>query len=455
MSLASLLSIARTALITHQRALDVTGHNIANATTPGYTRQRLELAAEIPLWTPQGTVGRGVRGVGVFNARDMFLDAAFRREQGSFAHADTLRSALSRVESAFNEPSDIGIGAALDGIFNAFAELAESPASGSTRIATRAAADLLATRLREADGRLTAETTALRRSFDDTVARINELGQEIADLNRQIVALGGPLNTAPDLTDMRDQRLDELSSLAGVRVLERGHGSVAVLIGDAMLVDGAQAQQIETRFIPGGGLAAGLVGSARNLLPGSGQLMAFSELSTEGIPGVRAELDRLASALVTTMNGLHSSGTNHSGVTGINLFDPAGTTAATIRLSDEVLADAGNIVAGATAAPGDNTIALQLAALRTAGFPALNSDTPAGFYAGVVSSLGTIVRDAAQAAETAEVIASGIGAQRNAVHGVSTDEEMVKLIQQQQAFSAAARLVVVADEMMQDVLRMV
>src|SRR5690606_20710911 len=126
-----------------------------------------------------------------------------------------------------------------------------------------------------------------------------------------------------------------------------------------------------------------------------------------------------------------------------------------IAVSAAVLADPTNIVTGATAASGDNSIALQLAALRDTPFAALNSDTPGAFYAGVVGSLGSIVRDATQAAEASDVVLAGIETQRQSVHGVSTDEEMVKLIQQQQAFSAAARLVVVADEMMQDGLRMV
>ncbi|HET9064816.1 MAG TPA: flagellar hook-associated protein FlgK [Gemmatimonadales bacterium] len=455
MSLASLLSIARTAMMTHQRALDVTAHNIANANTPGYTRQRLELAAEIPLSTPYGTVGRGVRGVAIFNTRDQFLDAAFRGEQGKFAHADTLRSALQRVQGVLNEPSDTGIGAALDGLWSAFSDLANSPASGATRVATRAAATTLVNRLHEADSRLSSESVAIRNGFDEGIARINQLGQEIADLNREIVARGGPLDTAPDLTDLRDVKIDELATLTAVRVLPRDNGAVAVLTGDGMLVDGAFAQQLETRVLAGGGLAAGMVGSTRTVNLGGGSMQALSELTTQGVPAVRAELDRLAAELVSTVNGLHQAGTTTGGATGIAFFDPAGVTAGTIALSADVLADPANIVTGATAAPGDNSVALALANLGQTGFPGLNGDSPGRFYAGVVSSLGTIIRDATQSADAASVITAGIEAQRSAVHGVSTDEEMVKLIQQQQAFSAAARLVVVADEMMQDVLRMV
>ena len=97
MSLASLLSIARSALTTHQRAIDVTGHNIANASTPGYTRQRLAIVAETPVRTPLGTVGRGVTDQGVFAERNVFLDATVRREQGNLGRSDTLRDMLGHA----------------------------------------------------------------------------------------------------------------------------------------------------------------------------------------------------------------------------------------------------------------------------------------------------------------------------------------------------------------------
>lgn len=455
MSLASLLSIARSALQTHQRSIDVTAHNIANANTPGYTRQRLVTVAETPLTTPDGTVGRGVRALGVFNSRDQFLDASFRNEQGRFSHADTLRSALQRVEGVFGEPSDSGIGAALDGLWSAFSDLAESPASAAVKVTTRAAAQTLVNRLHAADQRLGTEMVALRQQYGDTVARVNQLATEIADLNREIVARGGPLETAPDLTDMRDARIDELASLTAVRVLPRDHGAVAVLTGDAMLVDGAFAQQLEVRTLTGGGLAVGIVGSTRNTVIGGGQLQALEELSTQGIPAVQAELDRLTAALVAAVNTAHTAGQNNAGTTGIPFFAPTGTTAGTIALSAEVLADPLNVVTGTTALAGDNSVALALAGLGSTGFGTLDGDTPGQFFSGVVAGLGVAIQDASQAADASEVITAGIEAQRQAVHGVSTDEEMVKLIQQQQAFSAAARLVVVADEMMQDVLRMV
>lgn len=455
MALSNLMSIARTALLTHQRSLDVTGHNIANANTPGFTRQQLLIQAEEPLRSPLGAIGRGIRAVGITSARDAFLDAAFRRERGAFAQSDTLRSMLQRVEDVFQEPGENGLGATLDALFAAFSDLADRPASGAARVGVRQAASQLALQLNNADARLQAEEAAIGGEFRSTVARVNQIAQQVAVLNRQIVAAGSPPRSAPDLVDAREGLIDELSGLIGVRTLPRPDGSVGVVAGDVLLVDGGFAQALEAQVLPGGGMAATVQGGTRIISPVSGALRALGELSTDGVRSVRVELDRLASQLVTSINALHASGTNPAGDTGVPFFDPAGLTAGSIRLSAQVTGSVDQIAAGTTGASGDNAVALGLAALRDIASAGLNGQTPGAFFVSLVNTVGLIVRDADQGARTAEVVLANVTAQRASASGVSTDEEMVNLIAQQQAFSAAARLVTVADEVMQDVLRMV
>ena len=107
MSLLTLLSIARSALLTQQRAMSVSAQNIANASTPGYSRQRLNLVAATPLLTPLGALGRGVADAGISRVRDRVLDAAYRRESGLLADATARQTVLEQVEGAFGEPSDI------------------------------------------------------------------------------------------------------------------------------------------------------------------------------------------------------------------------------------------------------------------------------------------------------------------------------------------------------------
>ncbi len=455
MTLVSLLSIAKTALQTHQRAIDVTGHNIANVMTPGYTRQRLNLTAETPLRSEKGLIGRGVTDTGISAERNLFLDAAYRREAGNFAHADTLRTLMGRVEGVFNEPSDQSLGAALDGLFTAFNDLANDPGGGASRAAVRQAANELVQRFHAISARLDEVSSATDQHFRDAVGTVNGLTSQIADLNRRIVARGGPQQNAADLVDERARLLDQLATLTGVRVLGRSDGSVGVLIGDSLVVDGAFAQRLEARPQGGGGLALGVVGTTRGMTGLSGTLAALTELGTQGVPGVRAELDRLAAELVTQVNTIHRTGTTPGGATNTDFFDPTGLQAGTIALAAPIVASPNAIAAGTSGLPGDGSVALQLVGLRQTTLAALNGSTVGEFYIGLLANVASIVRDATTEAVTAETLRSGTQAQRAAETGVSTDEELVHLIAQQQAFSAAARLVGVADEMMQDLLRMV
>ncbi len=281
MSLASLLSIARSALTTHQRAIDVTGHNIANASTPGYTRQRLAIVAETPFRTPLGTVGRGVTDQGVFAERNVFLDATVRREQGNLGRSDTLRDMLGQVEAVFGEPSESGLGATIDAFFSAFSDLANDPSSLAARSVVRQAGSSLIQQVGLIAGRLTDLATDTTTRTEGTVSQVNALALQIADLNRAIVVEGGPNRTAPDLEDQRGQLLDELSTMVQVRVIDRTDGTVGVIAGDTLLVDGKFAQQLEVRPLVGGGIGVAVVGSTRLLDPIGGTLAGLTALGQQ------------------------------------------------------------------------------------------------------------------------------------------------------------------------------
>lgn len=455
MSLASLLGIAKSALTTHQRSIDVTAHNIANVMTPGYTRQRLLLSAEVPLRTHLGTIGRGVTDNGVQAERNSYLDASFRREQGSFSHADTLRTLMGRVEGVFAEPSDHSLGAALDGLFNAFNDLANDPSGSANRAVARQAANEVIQNLHSLGAQFDGIAATIDSQFKDTIAQVNQISVRLANLNRLIVSQGGPQHNAADLVDERGRLLDQLAGFTGVRVLPRSDGSVGVLAGDQLIVDGAFAQELESRPQPGGGYAVGVKGGTRLIGGLSGALAGLIELGTQGLPGVRGEVDRLVAALVTEVNTIHRSGSTPGGATGTDFFDPARLTADSISLAAPIAASPANIAAGATSAPGDGTIALQIAALRSLSLGSLNGSSIPEFYTSLVSNVGSIVSDAGSEASTAEILLSATEAQRHAEHGVSTDEELIHLMAQQQAYAAAARLVSVADEMVQDLLRLV
>jgi flagellar hook-associated protein 1 FlgK len=452
-SLVSLLSIARSALLIHQRAMAVTGNNVANAQTPGYSRQRLEMVEATPLWTPHGTMGRGVDAVTVSRARDIFYDRAFRRESGLLGGASTQGDLLSQLESALGEPGDNGLGAVIDGMFSAFSGLANDPASGTSRMLVRQAATRLVDQFHQTDARIGQLIQDGADRLAGQVEQVNQITHQITALNNQILAAGP--NGSPTLEDQRDLLLDQMSSLMSIQVVERPDHTVAVQAGGAFIVDGAQSRDLAMRTSATGGPAIGFVTDPGTIDPGGGSMKALIDLTNTTLPGYRAQLDQLAQNLVTQTNVIHRSGFTLSGATAIDFFDPAGTTAATIQLSASILASPDAIAAGDMPSGGDGGMALRLGDLVRVPLAGLGGRSIRDFYVNVAGSIGIAVSDALQQTSIQQALVDNADSQRQQVSGVSVDEEMVQLIAQQQAYGAAARLVTVANDMIQDLLQMI
>ena len=454
MSLNSILSIARSALAMQQRSVDVASHNIANASTEGYRRQRLDLVAEDPLRTPDGTIGRGVTGVGIERARDTFLDASFRQESGLLGRFNTTNQLLSGVESIFDESGANGLGASLDGLLAAFSDLANDPSSASARGLVAQSAEALTQRFHSAADRLATVNADLLERMKGEVGDVNNLGAQIADLNRQIVAAAKGVS-APDLEDKRDLLIDRLSRIVDVQVIEHPDHAVTVVTGGALLVDGAQHGELEVRSLAAGGYGLGSKASHAPINISSGSLKGLSDLSSSTIPGIQKQLDQFASAVVQEVNAIHRTGTTTAGATGTDFFDSVGVTASSMTVAAPIRLSVDNIAAGATGAAGDNAIALKLAQLRTTPVKSAGGQTLGEFYGGVVTSIATLTRAAEQGSTSQDALVANVQAQRSSATEVSIDEEMVSLIKGQQAFAAASKIVNAADEMMQSILDMV
>lgn len=455
MSLSEMMDIARSALLTQQKAMGVTGHNIANANTPGYTRQIARVSAADPLRTPIGTIGRGVTLSAIDRARSGFLDSQVRTQSGGLGYSTTLRDALGQVQDAFGEPSDSALGAGIDGFFSAWSDVANDPSAQTPRNLLRQSAQSLADRFHQMDDQLTAVGQNAREQFQGAVDTVNALSKQIAQLNGQIQSSRGTGGTASDLQDQRDLLIDQMSQLVQTRVISHTDGSVGVVAGGNLLVDGGQVQALKVVDLAGGGFGAGIVGSPGVIDTGEGQIGALADFSTNELPAARARLDALAGAIVAQVNQAHQSGVTLTGATNVAFFDPAGTTAHSIALSAPVQASLDNIAAGTTAVPGDGGVALQLGQLNGAAVAALGGQSIRGYYNDSVSLVASQVRDATNSAAAQSTLVSNLDAQRTAESGVSVDEELTRMIEQQQAYQAAAKMVNVADQMMQTVLQMV
>lgn len=440
----NILNIARSAIVAHQTAVQVTSQNVSNAQTPGYTRQRATLESGPGVSTLYGRVGSGVAVRDISRTRDALLDLTYRREAGNSADFEMRRQLLGQVEELFGELSDSGFSATMDSFWASWSDLANNPENGSVRGLVKQQAGQVAFALNNYSGRLGVLRENVTTRLERSVEEVNHLARQLADINRQVATSEASGRSAPDLRDNRDRLLDELSQLARIQVVERRDNTVAVYLGTSTLVDGTDSRLLRMDP-PDQELRIGST-LVRDV---GGSLGAMVDLRDQEIPLVARRLDDFARTLVEQVNAIHVAGT------GREFFDSTRLTAGVIALSTDV--DDPNVIGTVPGAPGDNRVALELAALRErdVAFATAGPRTFGGFYGELIADVGLKVNSAERSSVVYGTLASQADIRRSSVGGVSTDEEMMNLMKHQQAYAAATRLVQVADEMMKTVLNMV
>ena len=459
MGIAVSLDIAMRALLAQQAAVDAVAHNISNVATPGYTRQRVKMQALQGFGSPAlPSAGGGVSVVSVDRVRDLFVDFQIRTANHNAGRHEARTASLRQVEIALAEPSDSGLRAAMSRFWNAWRDLSNSPDLTATRaVLVEASKDLASTaqtirgsfvRLRaEADARMVAGAN-----------EINALATEISSLNQQIAELVGIGNRAPDLSDQRDLAMDRLSVLIDVRYRERDDGRIDVTIGGRSIVRGTQAFAIYGDPNVGNSNYVDLkfVADDADVTITSGQLGGLLEQRDTYLTARIGDLDALMGEMITDVNVVHAAGRGLDGTTGIAFF--TGTDASDIAVNTVVsgdldkLAAATNWSAGDGTPPGDGTNAAAISDLQYASQAALNNDTYDEFYESVVSSIGAAVRGAQRLAQGQNLLVTQLEQVRQSTSGVNLDEELVQLNRYQRAYQAAARLISVIDDMLDQLI---
>lgn len=457
MAISDILNAGRSSLIAQQRALKVNGNNIANVSTPGYTRQRAVLEA-VPT-----SAGGGVRVADVEQIVDRFVETRLLGQSSSAAGASARRDLLEGVQSLF-PVGDASVSGALQDFFAAANELSAHPEDLAVRNDLLDRAETLAGKLRSSAEGL----GAVQREADDRVgadvADANGILSRIADLNRSIqVEEATTGSSANELRDQRRSALGELAKLVGIRTVENDDGSVDVATRSGVaLVTGSNASRLEARLGTTLGLDGvplhdvGVVAPDDSLIPlGSdpgGSIGARLGVRDDEVVTHAASLDAIAVTLRDAVNGVQTdpAGRDLDGLVGSALF--AGTGAADLTVA---LTDPRGLAAAQSTTAGDNANALALADLRTATHAGLSGQTLTGAMGTLQSEVGASVRDATDAATVQDGLLANVQAQRDAVSGVSLEEEFTDMIRFQRAFQAAAQLISVGDSMLQELLAMV
>ncbi len=459
------LEIGRRALQAQQAGLNVTGHNIANANTPGFSRRQINL--ENAISRVNSGIGSGADVADIQRQRNTFDDAQMRVQQQVLGRWESLERALGSIEAIFNEPagagsseagtifnepSGMGLSGSLSRFWNAWQDLANVPESGAARAAVRQEADFLVTTLHQYNAKLNETRTELDEEVVSEVEEINAILDQLGDINAELPAAGFSGGDDGDLKDRRDLLLDRLSNKIDISINERANGQISVLLSGHNLVDGDSVSHLRVRQVPQDGRAISQIvyeddGAVAPI--GEGRLRGLVDVRDQIVPDMLGRLDEMAVGLVERVNGLHRAGYGLDGGTGNNFFDPESTTASNIAISRAVLEDLDNIAASADGNSGDNGLALAVSAVRNEGILEDGTQTMDGFYNEMLGEIGARSREAQTMAENNRLFAQQIENRRQSVQGVSLNDEASQLVLFQRAYQAAARAVSIIDDMME------
>lgn len=308
-------SIGISGLDAARKGLDVIGNNIANAATEGYHRQRVELRPGFARQDGSVLIGGGVDVQSVTRIIDSLLETELLHQKASFEQVAQEHSTLRSVEAAFGElAGDTGLNAAIDGFFNALADLSVHPDGIVWQNQAVSAAETMAGQFRNLAQTLTTIETQIRLEVEKTVERINNLATQIAQLNGNIARIEVSGAQANNLKDERDQLINELAALIGVQTQQRDYGVVDVNVGGIPVVAGTSTIQLEVGLAPDGSLGITPAGSyTYETTVQDGSLAGLLALKNTILADIHSDLDTLAAAIIQQINQYHTQGVGSAG----------------------------------------------------------------------------------------------------------------------------------------------
>lgn len=456
------LHVALSGLRAQRQVMETIGHNIANASTSGYTRQRVTLTPGMPYTLPgvAGPAGPLMKGTGVeareiVRVADLFVEAQLREQRGLLAEKEQRSNTVSQVESVFGEPGEEGLGAAMSAFWNAWEELTVNPESLAVRRSLIYQADSLVQAFRRIASQLGSMRDNLDFEVEQSAEIINALSAAVASLNVKIARAAAAGANANDLVDERERLVTELRTYLDVRVRQEADGKLSLFLGNRALVLEETSYQVNVEQDPLSGYHR-LVWESDSLPLdlGGGRIASQIYMRDEYIPQLLSDLDSLAMRIAREVNGLHAGGYDLDGnpVTG-TAFEEffVGSSLGDLAVNPALEGDPRGIAASAGSGEGDAENARRIALLKDARVMG-GGYTYEDYYRSLVARVGIDARAMKNDAENTRILTRQIESWRESVSGVSIDEEIVRLQEALHAFQAAARAITVMDDALSTII---
>ena len=437
------------ALRFNQVAMDVAAGNIANSSTAGYARRRVEgssvgAPAQLSMWSRYSSSGDGVKVDSINRLVDPLLDARVRVEHANQSYLNRTAAVLDRIESGIGEPGDAGVSAALTKFGSGWQDLANHPDQESARTQVLARAEEVVAALRNQAGNITNEASDQRFRLQATVEEVNVLASDLASTNQSIATAVMSGSDANVLLDQRDALALRLSELTGGVTKIRSDGGADVTIAGVSLVSGQQANTLQIASgVAADGSADGApvtfaISDGASTIPITGavggEAGATADLLNVTLPDYLASLNTVVKTFADEVNAQHTAGYDGAGNPGQPLFsynpgDPIGSLAVAITNPQGV---------AASGVPGGGLDGSNAHALfeKTAGLDA---------YKTLVSGFGSRVASVHRLTANQQVLTAQVDGSREQLAGVNLDEEMVNMLTAQRAYEAASRVITAVD----------
>jgi flagellar hook-associated protein 1 len=461
MSISSLLFTSRDSLLAHQMAIDVTGANVANVNTPGYTRQRVDMKAQGFVEVKAAATQIGVTVDRVERLSSSYIESQIIEQQQNSGYSDALLQGLQNIELILDETQGGGVSDQLNKFWSAWENLSNNPAGTVERSALLTASESLTDTLSSYKRDLDTISADMNTNIIDTVSEINNKVEEIRSLNAKIVgAMGSEYGDNNDLFDKRTQALKELAQLVDINQFENADGTINVNLsnGDS-LVQSIIGHPLTVQ--PGNGdqsdvYSSQSIGEAINSALTKGKLGAYIELQSGIVPEYRDDINSFAIALANRVNELHNSGFDAYQNMGTDFFEISdmGNAGGSIRVSSDIITDTNRIAASLTVS-GDGENASRMAAIQNELLTDGNTATLNSFISSIVGKIGNQVDNAQMNSDHQTVIMNHLDNQRESASGVSIDEEMVLLMKYQMGYTASGKLCQTVNDMLDTLMGLI
>jgi len=462
------MEMARNAMRTARSGAEVSGNNLANASNPAYARQRVKIASAVAIPTEKGPQGSGSEIARLEQVRDKVLDKALVSEKSVTKYFEAKELYLQRAEANLGQTVDsqtidaggaygtYGIAEGMTELFNSFQSLSVSPTSTAERQTVVFNAQKIADKFKTVDRRLNDLRTAINEEAENVINDVNSKIKEVAYIAINIGNIEVVEGSANEVRDAMQAALEQLSEYVNISTTTNEDGQINVFLDGHQVITENVMTKAVTMHTDGNGMSWLADADSGNVISlKSGYLKGMIDARDVGVKDLRDKVNTLATQLITEVNTLHQSGYDLYGQNDNTAGLFTGTSAADMSVNEAIISDPRTLQGSSSATEvSNNDVIRSIASLSSKTLTSLGGATFSEYYGNTVSRFGQDLALSKSQLNDQKTVQKMLERQREAIMGVSVDEEVANLVIYQRAFQASARLLSTMDGLLQDVLNM-